>query len=198
MRIYAYIRVEPNDQVNLSRYIECFKKHGYSIQSNRILTEEVTVDTPIEYRDKILNLIKYNLEIDDVLIVKSLDCLGSNFLEIKEIASLIYEKEIILICSDFSRNPIKGDLKKIFFHFIKMGCEFESQVINYKRSIKQNKLVKKVGRPELLDSKQKQIVLDKFKKGQSVYSLAKEFDVTRTVIQRVLDKFSEKLNIIQD
>ncbi len=196
MRVYAYIRVDPNSQFNLLNYMECFKKHGYALQSNRILFEEVTVDTPVQYRDKLLNLIKFNLEVEDVLIVKSLDCLGANFLEIKEMANLIYLKEIVLICSDFSKNSIKGDLKKIFFHFIKMGCEFESQVVNYKKETKQKNAIKKVGRPEILDLKQKQTVLDKFKKGQSVYSLAKEFDVTRTVIQRVLDKYSERISVV--
>ncbi len=102
----------------------------------------------------------------------------------------------MLNCSNFSKNAIKGDLKKIFFRFIKMGCEFESQVVNYKKETKQKNAIKKVGRPEILDLKQKQTVLDKFKKGQSVYSLAKEFDVTRTVIQRVLDKYSERISVV--
>ena len=193
MRVYAYVRVDPNKQIDQAYFINCFKKHGYAIQNNRLLFEEVTVDTSIQYRDKILNLVKHNLEIGDVLIVKGLDSLGANFSEIKEMIHLIYQQEIILICSEFSKNEIKGDLKKIFFHFINMGCEFEQQVVSYKKEAKKTNISNKVGRPELLNAKQKEIVLNKFKKGQSVYSLAKEFEVTRTVIQRILRQFSEAL-----
>lgn len=38
----------------------------------------------------------------------------------------------------------------------------------------------------------KKQVLELFKRGESVYSLAKRFSVTRTVIQRILDKAAKK------
>lgn len=193
MRVYAYVRIDPNKQIDQAYFINFFKKHGYAIPNNRLLFEEVTVDTSIQYRDKIRNLVKHNLEIGDILIVKGLDCLGANFSEVKEMIHLIYQQGIILICSEFSKNEIKGDLKKIFFHFISMGCEFEQQVVSYKKELKKTNISNKVGRPELLNAKQKEIVLNKFKKGQSVYSLAKEFEVTRTVIQRILRQFSGAL-----
>lgn len=56
-----------------------------------------------------------------------------------------------------------------------------------------HKKINKVGRPEILNKKQKKEVLEKFKNGQSVYSLAKQYSVTRTVIQRLLVKSSENI-----
>ncbi|MDX8158548.1 resolvase, partial [Acinetobacter pittii] len=44
------------------------------------------------------------------------------------------------------------------------------------------------GRPEKLSNDQKQDVINKFKKGFSVYSLAKDLAVSRTVIQRIIKK----------
>lgn len=46
----------------------------------------------------------------------------------------------------------------------------------------------KVGRPEKLTKEQKKEVMEKYKKGWTVYRLAMDFNVSRTVIQRVLDK----------
>lgn len=54
--------------------------------------------------------------------------------------------------------------------------------------------MKKVGRPEILNLEQKKEVISKFKQGYSVYSLAKEYSVTRTVINRLLEKASQEFN----
>ncbi|MFX7306646.1 helix-turn-helix domain-containing protein, partial [Acinetobacter baumannii] len=56
-----------------------------------------------------------------------------------------------------------------------------------------NRSVKRVGRPEKLSEAQKSQVIENYKKGKSIYYLAKEFSVTRTVIRRILDK--NKCNI---
>uniref|UniRef100_UPI00148F2A9B resolvase n=1 Tax=Acinetobacter guillouiae TaxID=106649 RepID=UPI00148F2A9B len=129
-----------------------------------------------------------------ILIIKGLDSLGANFVEISEFINIIESRKIILICLDYSRNEIKGDIKRIFFHFIKMGANFE---MNFKRNKKSNlksDAVKRVGRPEILNNDQKREVVEKFKKGFSVYSLAKEYSVTRTVIQRLLNKETERFS----
>lgn len=198
MRIYGYMRIDPGYKEDLSEYYSFFGKYGYTIQKNRLICEEVAVDTPIFYRDKIINLVNYSLEEDNVLVLRGLDSLGSNFIEILEFFNIIDSKKIVLVCLDYSVNEIRGEIKKIFIHFIKMGSNFE---MNFKKNKKNNIksiAVKKVGRPELLNIDQKKEVVDKFKKGFSVYSLAKEYSVTRTVIQRILNKESQKFNKIEN
>jgi putative DNA-invertase from lambdoid prophage Rac len=192
MRIYGYLRIDPGYKVDLSDYYAFFNKFGYNIQKNRLICEEVAVDTPIFYRDKIVNLVNYSLEEDNILIIKGLDSLGANFIEILEFINLIESKKITLICLDYSINEIKGEIKKIFFHFIKMGANFEMTFKKNKKYNIRSVAVKRVGRPEILNNEQKKEVIEKFKKGCSVYSLAKEYAVTRTVIQRLLNKESEK------
>nr|WP_174507525.1 recombinase family protein [Acinetobacter sp. Marseille-Q1620] len=194
MRIYAYSRIDYGSKEDLNEYIDYFSDHGYHVPKKRLLLEEVTVDTPIVYRSTIINLINYSLEENDLLIVKGLDSLGSCFSEIFELVNMINDKNVRLVCLEFSKDEIKGNLKKIFFHFIKMGLDFEKKYKNNKKNAAKSNVVRKVGRPEILDSTQKEEVLQKFKKGYSVYSLAKEYSVTRTVIQRVLNKASEKLS----
>lgn len=186
MRTYAYIRVDPYDNIDKVNYISIFKDYGYNIQKNRLVVEEVLVSKSICYRNIFMNLINYSLEQEDSLVIKSLDCLGNSFDEIYNTLKEIDEKRIKLICLDYSKSEINGELKVFFIHFLSMCKEFEK-----KFSLSNNidiKNTKKVGRPEILNEKQKAKVIEMYKNGHTVYGLAKNFSVTRTVIQRILDK----------
>lgn len=191
MRTYAYVRVDPNTQFDINRYINLFNDCGFKVQKNRLVVEEVLVDKLVNYRDKLLNLINYSLEADDILVVKGIDCLGSNFNEILKIFYKIEEKKIRFICLDYSKNEINGDLKVFFIHFLKICLEYENLFKFENNKVKGLNTIRKVGRPEILSNQQKEKVIELYKKGYSVYSLAKEFSVTRTVIRRILDKASK-------
>ncbi|QRQ11554.1 recombinase family protein [Acinetobacter pittii] len=193
MRTYAYLRINPNSNFVSEKYISLLRDLGYSVQKNRLIVEEVLACKSIFYRDKILNLIEYSLEEDDLLIVKSIDCLGRNFDEIIKIINKIYIKKIRIICIDYSKNEISGELKTIFLHFLKISFEFESLfLVNSKMEVVDN-MTKKVGRPEVLNNDQKDKVILLYKQGISVYSLAKKFSVTRTVIQRVISNAKSRV-----
>ncbi|KHF78794.1 resolvase [Acinetobacter sp. neg1] len=186
MRTYAYIRVNPNTDIETSKFSSFFSDKGYNIQKNRLIIEEVSIDKSIIYRDKILNLINYSLEENDLLLIKSIDCLGCNFQEILHLLQKIDHMKIKIICFDYSNHEINGDLKVFFLHVLKIFTEFE---INLQRNSNiERKVKRKVGRPEILNNEQKKHVIDLYKKGYSVYSIAKKFSVTRTVIQRLLEK----------
>ncbi|RZH26512.1 recombinase family protein [Acinetobacter pittii] len=197
MRTYAYVRIDPNLNLEFSRLISFFNENGYKVQKNRLVIEEVSVEKSILYRDKILNLINYSLEEGDVLVVKGIDCLGSNFSEILNTMEKIEKKKIKLVCLDYSKNEIYGDLKTFFIHFIRICVNFEFLFKINKEVSCNNKILRKVGRPEILNNEQKAKVVELFKKGYSVYSLAKEFSVTRTVIQRILNNETKKNILIE-
>ncbi|MDQ9038202.1 resolvase [Acinetobacter seifertii] len=197
MRVFAYSRLDVDVNVDIdidiekNNYIKMLYEMNYKIPNNRIVFEEVTINTSVFFRERIINLVNYALEENDLLIVKSIDCLGCGFEEIYNFSSKIIEKNIKIICLDYSRHQIDGNIKTIFKHFLKICMEHERKILKTKKSYSSN-FEKKVGRPEILTIVQKKAVLDKFKKGQSIYSLAKEFSVTRTVIQRVIDKTINK------
>jgi len=109
----------------------------------------------------------------------------------KSIVFIVFET--CVTCLDFSKNEIVGDLKKLFMHFLKLCSDFEEKSSFSKKSI-MNKAKKRVGRPEILTDKQKKEALDKFRKGHTVYSIAKHYSVTRTVIQRLILKSSDVIN----
>ncbi len=191
MRIYAYVRINPDIEIELWKYVSFFSEKGYKIQKNRLIIEEVSIEKSINYRDKFLNLINFSLEEGDLLLIKSIDCLGSNFQEILSVIQKIETKKIKLICFDYSKHEINGDLRIFLLHILNLFSEFEKSLKNSPK--KERHTVRRVGRPEILNDEQKAEVIDLFKKGNSVYYLAKHFSVTRTVIQRVLEKSSKRI-----
>ena len=186
MRIYFYSRKDPNMKDQDFSYVSYLESFGFKVDEARIIIEELSIDIPISFRNKFISLIEYGLEKGDMLIVKSLDDLGSNFHEICKILEKIENKGLEFICLDFSKSIINGELKEIFIDILKMCFDFESKYNNSK--ILKKNLSKKSGRPEILNEKQKEEVLCKIKKGRTIYSIAKEYDVTRTVIQRIMNK----------
>jgi len=192
MRTFAYVRVDPDEQIDIRKCISIFNDSGYNIQKNRLIIEEVSVEKSISYREKFIKLVYYGLEEGDGLIIKSIDCLGSCFEEIFDIVYKIEQKKISLICMDYSKNVIQGDIKIFFLHFLKLCLEFEKLKSNRKLQLKNSKVTKNIGRPEKLNAEEKHMVVAKYKQSSSVYRLAKEFEVSRTVIQRILANETKK------
>lgn len=185
MRTYAYFRVD-GLTTNEIDFLQLLSNFGYEVQENRLVFEQVNIDVSLIYRSNFINLINYTLESKDVLIINGIDSLGSNFKEIYSSVNYIFKKDINLICLEFSKKKITGDLKKFFFHFLKICADFEGRVSS--GCAKERKKVNKIGRPEVLNKTQQEEILKKFKNGQSIYSLAKQYSVARTVIQRLLRK----------
>lgn len=186
MRIYFYSRKDPNVEDQSFNYVSYLESFGYKVEEARIIIEELSIDIPISFRNKFISLIEYGLEKGDMLIVKSLDDLGSNFNEICKILEKIENKGLDFICLDFSKSIINEELKEIFIDILKMCFDFELKY-NDSKILKKN-LSKKVGRPEILNEKQKEEIMYKIKTGRTIYSIAKEYAVTRTVIQRIINK----------
>lgn len=192
MRTYAYFRVDTYDNSIEASYSSLLREHGYVVQKNRLIIEEVGVDKSISIRDKLTNLIEYSMEADDLLIVKGIDCLGSNYREILNIVESLEKKGIRLICIDYSKHELIGEIRVFFIHFLKLCLNFEKLHLDSKAKFKHGSESYKAGRPEKLTNEQKQLVIEKYKKGWSVYRLAQEFEVSRTVIQRILDNETKK------
>lgn len=192
MRNYAYFRIDKLT-VKKNNYIDLMNFYGYTVHANRIVTEEVEINTALELRYKFMNLIKNTLKSGDLLIIEGIDSLGSSFKEIIHCINILFKNEIKLVCLELSKLEISGDIKKIIYHVFYLCSAFEEKIELVKNSgIRKSS---KVGRPEVLNSNQKDEILKKYKKGKSINSLAKEYFVTRTVIQRLLSNFSIEIDV---
>lgn len=191
MRIYAYMRIDSNSEdieKEKEFFISLLASFNHKVNSNRVIFEIVSVDKSITIRTIFLNLINYSLEENDFLIIKGIDCLGSNFTEILSSIMLIEKNKVKLIILDYFNCEFKDDIKNNFIHFIEICIKFEKLFLIDCVGQKKTSLSRKGGRPEKLSNDQKQDVINKFKKGFSVYSLAKDLAVSRTVIQRIIKK----------
>ncbi|CAI3158349.1 Serine recombinase PinR [Acinetobacter calcoaceticus] len=194
MRTYAYMRFNSNiDEFDKEKdfFISLLNDFNHIVQYSRVVLELVSVDKSITFRTIFFNLINYSLEEGDFLIVKSIDCLGNCFKEILSTIILIERKKIKLLILDYRNSELEGDIKNNLIHFLEICIDFEKLFLSDQTVQKKHSLSKKVGRPEKLTNDQKQEVINKFKKGFSVYSLAKDLAVSRTVIQRIIEKSSE-------
>jgi putative DNA-invertase from lambdoid prophage Rac len=91
-----------------------------------VIFEEVEAGISLKYRNKFINLVNYAMESGDLLLINGIDSLGGNFNEVASSVNLIFKK-IRLICLDFSKNEIVGDLKKLFMHFLKLCSDFKEK-----------------------------------------------------------------------
>lgn len=188
MRAYTYFRVNEFSE-EMVQYSNFLSMVGLEIPKSRMIVEEVKNAVSLKYRNKFLYLINHSMRGGDCLFISGIDSLGSNFSEINSSIKLIFNKNIKLVCFDFSTKEINGDVQKIFIHFLELASDFEEAICHSKKIIP-NKNVKRAGRPEILNKKQKSEAMALFKKGQSIYSIAKHFSVTRTVILRLISKSS--------
>ncbi|MDR0238034.1 recombinase family protein [Acinetobacter sp.] len=194
MRKYGYVRTNLNQDFDIEAHLSKLDELGHHLKRNRLIVEQVLINKSICYRDKFISLFNYALDEGDFLIIKNIDCLGNCFEEILETIEKLDKKKVRLVCLDFSNNEISGEIKNHFIKFLKMCNCFEVQ-FSHKKNISRHEdtPVRKVGRPEVLNDVQKREVIDLFKNGYSIYYLAKEYSVARTVIQRILKKTKDNL-----
>lgn len=186
MRTYAYLRTDCIMTDRITTYHSYLCSKGYDVQMNRVIVELVNADKSILYRDKFMGLINYALEQGNLLIVKGIDCLGQDYLEILNTIDIIDQKKIRLICLDYSLEELTGGIKITFLHILKLCRDFENMKIKKSENLNKINLHKKAGRPEKLSKKEIIEIIEKLKLGMSIYRLAKDYTVSATVIRRIM------------
>ncbi|RZH26910.1 recombinase family protein [Acinetobacter pittii] len=136
-RMYTYIRIDPDCYLDAEKFILELKDKGFNAKKNRIFIEEVKAKTSIKLRHKFMAILIYALDENDILIVKSLNCLGNSIYEIINIINKLDEMKIKLIILDYLNIGVTVELRKflkLFFEFQKK-IEYQSEV---KRSVEKS------------------------------------------------------------
>ena len=183
MRTYAYLRTNNMETDRFTSFHKELSVKGYNVQINRVILELVDANRSIFYREKFMGLLNYGLEQDNLLIVKGIDCLGKDYLEILNTIDLITQKKIRLICLDYSLEELIGDIKVNLIHILKLCEDFEIMKITNNESIITTGLKKNSGRPKKLSENQVFEINEKIICGVSMYRLAKDYNVSVTVIR---------------
>lgn len=171
MRTYAYLRTNCIITDRITSYHKDLIVKGYSVLMSRIIIEAVEANKSIFYRDKFMGLINFGLEQGDLLIVKGIDCLGKDYIEILDTIQFITEKKVRLICLDYSFEELDGEMKFNLLHVLKLCKDFESMKIKKNESIPTINLNRKAGRPKKLNDIQITEINEKIKKWYECLSI---------------------------
>lgn len=185
-RVFAYCRVSTADQTveNQAREIEAA---GFKIDPKRIVSETVSGSVAATERKGFAKLVD-RLEEGDVLIVTKLDRLGRNAMDVRATVEMLAKAGVRVHCLALGGVDLTSPAGKMTMAVIGAVAEFERDLLveRTRSGLERVKASgKALGRPKKLSATQVAEVLEKRSHGASLGSLAREYGVSRSAIQRV-------------
>lgn len=185
-RVFAYCRVSTLEQntENQKREIEAA---GFSIMPQRLIEEHISGSVAANERPGFSRLID-RMETGDVLIVTKLDRLGRNAMDIRKTVEQFTDSGIRVHCLALGGVDLTSPAGKMTMQVISAVAEFERDLLlerTHSGIERAKNAGKRFGRPPALTNDQKQDVIKRISCGESISSIAKEFETTRQTIMRV-------------
>jgi putative DNA-invertase from lambdoid prophage Rac len=190
-RVFAYCRVSTADQTYENQIHE-IQTAGFSIEPRRVIAETVSGSTPSMKRKGFRTLIG-KLDWDDVLIVTKLDRLGRNAMDVRATVERLAEMQVRVHCLALGGVDLTSAAGKMTMSVIAAVAEFERDLLvertqaGLARATAQGK---RLGRPTKLTLEQQEAVRSRRSQGTSLGTLAKEFGVSRSAVQRAERRLS--------
>lgn len=178
----GYIRVSSIEQ-NVDRQL-C------DINLNRKFIDKITGS--VKDRPELNACIEY-VRSGDTLYVHSIDRLARNLLDLQEIIKTIIAKGVILrfLKENLTFTSIDDPLAMLTLQIMGAFAEFERTMIRTRQREgidAAKKAGKHLGRPHKVDNKFKKVVKEKKESCQSIRSIAKDMNVSRATIYKVLEQ----------
>lgn len=185
-RTFAYCRVSTAEQTYENQIHE-IQAAGFQVDSRRVISETVSGSMPAFERKGFRGLVA-RLEWDDVLIVTKLDRLGRNAMDVRATVERLAEMQVRVHCLALGGADLTSAAGKMTMAVIAAVAECELDLLierTHAGLVRAKAQGKKLGRPSSLTKEQHEAVRLQRKQGVSLGSLAKEFGVSRSAIQRV-------------
>ncbi len=185
-RTFAYCRVSKADQSYENQLHEILAA-GFQVDARRVVSETVSGSIAAFERKGFRSLVN-RLEWDDVLIVTKLDRLGRNAMDVRATVERLAELQVRVHCLALGGTDLTSAAGKMTMAVIAAVAEFERDLLierTHAGLVRAKAQGKKLGRPSSLTTEQQEVIRLQRKKGVSLGSLAKEYDVSRSAIQRV-------------
>lgn len=189
-RIFAYARVSTSDQTtdNQIREIEAA---GFAIEgAKRVVTETISGSVAALERPGFAKLID-RLESGDALIVTKLDRLGRNAMDVRATVELLAANGVRVHCLALGGMDLTSPAGKMTMSVIASVAEFERDLLieRTQSGLARAKAEgKTLGRPSALTDEQQAEALRRLAAGEAVAKLARDFNTSRTTIQRLREK----------
>lgn len=188
-RIFAYARVSTFEQTpeNQIREIEAA---GFAIEPHRIITEIISGSMAIEQR-KGFSMLLNKMEKGDVLIVTKLDRLGRDAIDVSNTVAKLENIGIRVHCLALGGVDLTSSAGRMTMNVINAVAQFERDLLieRTQAGLSLAKLRgKSLGRPSLLSNDQKLEIKAKIQNGETISSIARQFNISRQTIMRVRDE----------
>jgi putative DNA-invertase from lambdoid prophage Rac len=185
-RVFAYCRVSTADQTHENQILE-IEAAGFRLESRRVMAETVSGSTAAMEREGFRRLMD-RLEWDDVLVVTKLDRLGRNAMDVRATVETLAGMNVRVHCLALGGVDLTSPAGKMTMSVIAAVAEFERDLLVERTQAGLSRAKaqgKKLGRPSCLTQGQQDEVRRRRAHGVSLGTLAKEFGVSRSAIQRL-------------
>ena len=185
-RTFAYARVSTIQQ-ETENQIKEIEAAGFVIEKHRIITEKISGSMPIARRKGFARLLD-KMEKGDVLVVTKMDRLGRNAIDVSTTVAKLEKIGIKIHCIALGGVDLTSSAGKMTMGVINHVAQFERDLLiertqsGLARAKSQGKVF---GRPKILSSLQKDQIVQQLQTGNTVTSIARNFEVSRQTIMRV-------------
>ena len=185
-RSFAYCRVSTGDQTTDNQVRE-IDAAGFKVDPKRVVAETVSGSIAAKERKGFARLID-RLEAGDILIVTKLDRLGRNAMDVRATVEALASDGVRVHCLALGGVDLTSPAGKMTMGVIAAVAEFERDLLiertqaGLKRAKSEGKAL---GRPTLLSVIDQEAIRKKRQEGMSLGELARQYDVSRSAIQRI-------------
>lgn len=191
-RTFAYCRVSTSDQTTDNQITE-IRAAGFEVADNRVVTETVSGSVAAMERPQFARLID-RVEAGDILLVTKLDRLGRNAMDVRSSVERLTVLGVRVHCLALGGVDLTSPAGKMTMGVIAAVAEFERDLLieRTQAGLSRAKAAGvRLGRKPVLNDSEQAAVVAKRRAGASLGSLAREFGVTRSAIQRVSGRQSK-------
>lgn len=187
-RVFVYCRVSSDSQTTDNQQQE-IAVAGFNVDPRRVVTETISGSVPTNQRPGFGKLLD-KLESGDVLVVTKLDRLGRNAMDVRATVEALQGLGVRVHCLALGGMDLTSPAGKMTMGVIASVAEFERDLLiertnsGMARAKAEGKIM---GRPSSLSPEQAEEVRTRLIAGESVASLAREYDTSRQTIMRVRD-----------
>jgi len=187
MTIFGYSRVSTLEQNTENQKIE-LEQSGFKI--DYFFQEVISGSTVAKSRVEFSKLLE-QIRADETLIVSKLDRLGRNAIDVISTIDLLTEKKVKVIVMNMGNVDLTSSSGRLLLTCLSAVAEMELSLIKERTKSGLQRAVANgvvLGRKSKTTDAQKQTIISALRKGQSVRSLAKEYDVSRQTIMTIRKK----------
>ncbi|WP_426017207.1 recombinase family protein [Brevundimonas sp. DWR2-3-1b1] len=197
-RTFVYARVSTLGQTT-DNQIQEIKAAGFSVEEKRIVTETISGSTSAMERPAFAALVAHKLEAGDVLLVTKLDRLGRNAMDVRATVDSLAAMGVKVHCLALGGADLTSAAGRMTMGVLAAVAEFERDLLIERTQaglVRAKGEGKTLGRPALFSEAQRREIAQRRQSGETLGTLAAEYKVDRSAIQRAVKSVTGDLGTV--